>query len=93
MKAKQNSQSRLLLPTMPLLSKLPPPKSGELAQVARTGQPVEEVILTGVLKVVILIGPPLPLPLPLPPLRTPKNLPSGLIAVLGTAKRKSPTTR
>ena len=55
MKARQNSQLRLLLLTMSLLNKLPPPKIGNPLQVAMTGV-LEVVILSGVLKAVMLNG-------------------------------------
>ena len=106
MKARQNSQLRLLpltmLPTIPLLNKLPLPKVGNPLEVARNGalklvipSGVLEVevlaILNGVLKQVITTGP--PLPLPPPRMRMPKSLPSGPTAVPGTVKRMSQITR
>ena len=48
MKARQNSQLRLLLPTMPLLNKPPPPKIGNPLPL--------EMAMSGVLPVVILTG-------------------------------------
>lgn len=56
-----------------------------------TGPEAVVAILPGVLRVVVLTGPPPP---PLPP-PTPKNLPSpsGLTAVPGIAKKKNQTTR
>jgi len=98
MKARQSSRLRLLLPTMPLLKKSPPPpKNGEPVQVAMTGL-LKVVILNGVLKaatpsgvlrVVTLTG----LLLPLPPPRMPKSLPSGLTDVLGIVKRRNQIIR
>jgi len=56
-----------------------------------TGPEAVVAILPGVLRVVVLTGPPPP---PLPP-PTPKNLPSpsGLTAVPGIVKKKNQTTR
>jgi len=96
---------RLLLSTMPLLNKSPPPRNGEPVEVAMIGV-LKVVTLTGLPKVVIPTGPPkvvtlsgvlgvvtLTGPLPLPPPRMPKSLPSGLTDVPGIVKRRSRTIR
>jgi len=87
MKARRNSRLRPLLQTMLPLNKLLPLRVGNPAEVVTTGHPAGVAVMTGLLEVVTLTGP----PLPLPPPQTPKSPPSGLTVVPRIAKRKNKT--
>jgi hypothetical protein len=88
MKARRSSRLRPLLQMMPLLNRPLLPRVGIPVLAAMNGV-LEVVEMHGVPNLAILTGP----LFPLRPTRTQKRLPSGLIAVQGTVKRKSQIIR